>query len=271
MTGEEVGERLSALFEPREVKWKPQSVKGNRAMAIAYIDCRVIQDRLDEVMGVENWQDGYEIVPDGSVVCRLAVRINGEWVTKTDVGSPSEQPDGGDRLKAAFSDALKRAAVKYGIGRYIYRLPNQWVDYDPQKRQFVSTPQLPAWAIPKANTPMPAAKADPYTEPPPVEPKPAKAAKTKPKTLAELYAALNAAPPPTAETFGKYVVNASTALMALIPNHRIEELTDSLISFLKLPAADPIRYEFLKPPQVESGWNHCKQFVKRLADTTPKE
>jgi hypothetical protein len=57
---------------------------------------------------------------------------------------PSEQPDGGDRLKAAFSDALKRAAVKYGVGRYLYRLPSQWVDYDPQRRQFKTTLLVPA-------------------------------------------------------------------------------------------------------------------------------
>jgi hypothetical protein len=73
----------------------------------------------------------------------LRCRIGGEWIVKTDVGGPSEQPDGGDRLKAAFSDALKRAAVKFGIGRYLYRLPPQWVDYDPQKRKFLHTPKLP--------------------------------------------------------------------------------------------------------------------------------
>ena len=65
-----------------------------------------------------------------------------------DVGSQSEQPDGGDRTKAAFSDALKRAAVKFGIGRYLYRLPAQWVDYDSHKREFVKPPTLPAAAVP---------------------------------------------------------------------------------------------------------------------------
>jgi hypothetical protein len=143
---------LSAPFDVREVKFKPQSVKGNRALALAYIDCRVIQDRLDDVLGVENWMDEYEILTDGSVICRLKLKLNGEWVTKSDVGSPSEQPDQGDRLKAAFSDALKRAAVKFGIGRYLYRLPAVWTDYDSQKKQFSQTPQLPAWAIPRPKT-----------------------------------------------------------------------------------------------------------------------
>ncbi len=144
---------LSAPFAVGEVKFKPQSVKGNRALALAYIDCRVIQDRLDDVLGVENWMDEYEILADGSVMCRLKLKLSGEWVTKSDVGSPSEQPDGGDRLKAAFSDALKRAAVKFGIGRYLYRLPAVWTDYDPQKKQFTQPPQLPAWALPPKKTP----------------------------------------------------------------------------------------------------------------------
>jgi Rad52/22 family double-strand break repair protein len=141
---------LAEPFEPREVKFKPQSVKNNRCLAMAYIDARLIQDRLDEVLGVENWTDSYTILNDGSVMCRLRLKLGDRWITKTDVGSPSEQPDGGDRLKAAFSDALKRAAVKFGIGRYLYRLPAQWVDYDGMKKQIVSPPQLPAWALPKA-------------------------------------------------------------------------------------------------------------------------
>src|SRR5262245_49381446 len=139
---------LSAPFDPSEVKFKPAVVSGNRAMALAYVDARVIQDRLDDVLGVTGWQDDYEVLPDNSVVCRLRLKLGDEWITKVDVGGPSEQPDGGDRMKAAFSDALKRAAVKFGVGRYLYRLPAQWVDYDPQKRQLLRAPVLPDWAVP---------------------------------------------------------------------------------------------------------------------------
>src|SRR5205823_10564844 len=110
---------------------------------------RAIMDRLDNVVGVENWQDRYQLLPDNSVMCQLRIRIGERWITKADVGGPSEQPDEGDRRKAAFSDALKRAAVKFGIGRYLYRLPPQWVDYDPHKKQFVRTPPLPPSAIPR--------------------------------------------------------------------------------------------------------------------------
>jgi hypothetical protein len=139
---------LAAPFDPREVRFKPGAIAGNRALALAYADARVIQDRLDEVLGVEGWQDAYKCLPDGSVVCRLRLRLGDDWITKVDVGGPSEQPDAGDRVKAAFSDALKRAAVKFGVGRYLYRLPAQWADYDPQRRQFVHPPTLPVFARP---------------------------------------------------------------------------------------------------------------------------
>lgn len=164
---------LAAPFDPAMVRFKPAVVTGNRALALAYVDARVIQDRLDEVLGVEGWQDDYECLPDGSVVCRLRLRLGNEWVTKVDVGSPSEQPDGGDRLKAAFSDALKRAAVKFGIGRYLYRLPSQWVDYDPQRRQIMKTPPLPAFAIPhKEPAPKAESSAPSRAKPVPAVPSP---------------------------------------------------------------------------------------------------
>lgn len=158
---EELTELLAAPFDSREVRFKPAVVSGNRALALAYVDARVIQDRLDDVLGVTGWQDEYECLPDGSVVCRLRLRLGEEWITKMDVGGPSEQPDEGDRRKAAFSDALKRAAVKFGIGRYLYRLPSQWVEYDSRKRQFAHTPSLPPSALPR---PKKAARTEPEAE-----------------------------------------------------------------------------------------------------------
>lgn len=160
-----ISEALSAPFEVREIKFKPKMVKNNRALAMAYIDARLIQDRLDQVLGVENWQDNYDLLPDGSVICRLKLKLGNRWITKTDVGSPSEQPDSGDRLKAAFSDALKRAAVKFGIGRYLYRLPAQWVDYDPVKKQLTQLPQLPDSALP-SRKPSPSRTTESLRQPP---------------------------------------------------------------------------------------------------------
>jgi hypothetical protein len=67
----------------------PLSVSGHRALAATYIDSRAVQDRLDDVLGVDGWQDDYQCPPDGAVVCRLRCRISGEWLVKVDVGGPS--------------------------------------------------------------------------------------------------------------------------------------------------------------------------------------
>ena len=175
MDAAEIRRRLADPFPASVVGWKAQTVKNNRALAVAYIDARDVMDRLDDVFGVGGWQDTYSPMGDG-VLCALAVRIDGEWVEKQDVGSPSEQPDAGDRAKAAVSDALKRAAVKFGVGRYLYSLPTLWADYDPTKKQLAAPPQLPAWAMPggsgRPNTPAPGVNAHRATNPPPDAPPP---------------------------------------------------------------------------------------------------
>lgn len=135
--------KLADFFPAKEIKWKAQSVKGNRCLAIAYLTSRVVMDRLDEVVGCENWRDDYTVLPNGSVMCRLEIFNGKEWIYKTDTGSQSEQPDEGDRMKAAFSDALKRAAVKFGIGRYLAKFPHEWTDYDPARKTISVTPPIP--------------------------------------------------------------------------------------------------------------------------------
>ena len=168
-------------FNPAAVKWKPSVVRQNRALALAYIDARLVMERLDRVVHIDGWRDEYTLLPDGSVECRLSVRVGDQWVTKADVGSQSEQPDCGDRMKAAYSDALKRAAVKFGIGRYLYRLPQQWVDYDPAAKRITKAPRLPDFAVPVGPDPTEEPDADeppePKTEPPAAAPQqqPAKA------------------------------------------------------------------------------------------------
>ncbi len=181
---ESLTQQLLAPFESNQVKFKPAVVTGNRALALPYVDARVIQDRLDEVLGVAGWQAEYECLPDGSVVCRLRLRLGSEWITKMDVGGPSEQPDEGDRRKAAFSDALKRAAVKFGVARYLYRLSPLWVDWDAQKKKFLKDPQLPASALPKkADLRVPVRNGTAPTEKPPeAVPVPAVAARSEPTT-----------------------------------------------------------------------------------------
>jgi hypothetical protein len=157
MTGREVTAALAEPFAADRIGWKAQATSkdGNKALAVAYIDARDVMDRLDEVVGAASWQTSFEVLADGNVVCELSIHFDGGWVSKCDVGGESEQKDEGDRRKASFSDALKRAAVQWGIGRYLYRLDGVWCEYDSQRKQLKGTPKLPAWALPKGSAPAP--------------------------------------------------------------------------------------------------------------------
>lgn len=151
-TPEEIREALEAPFPGNEVKCRPgtRTKDGKKAMVIWYIDARLVMDRLDDVFGVMGWEDSYEVVFDKkAVVCTLRVWDDCRkcWVAKSDVGGESEQPDEGDRHKAAFSDALKRAAVKFGIGRYLYDVKGQWAEMG--QYGFASQPAMPSQFLPK--------------------------------------------------------------------------------------------------------------------------
>jgi hypothetical protein len=115
---------LFAEFPKEDIHWRAQSVTkdGSKAMALAYINARDVMDRLDAVCGAADWQDRYE-VHGGRVVCYLSIRVDDEWVTKADgAGDTAVEAE-----KGGLSDAFKRAAVKWGIGRYLYGLDAPWV------------------------------------------------------------------------------------------------------------------------------------------------
>ena len=125
--------KLAAPFPPDCVSWRVGSTTKNKdkGLALAYIDARDVMERLDAVCGPENWQDRYEF--HGSrTVCYLSIRIGDEWITKADGAGDSDV----EAEKGSISDALKRAAVKWGIGRYLYDMPSPWVEIEAFGRSF---------------------------------------------------------------------------------------------------------------------------------------
>jgi hypothetical protein len=101
--------------------------------------------RLDAVVGPANWSFDFDVLsPDGKMV-RGKLTVLG--VTKCDAGEGSSEDE---VLKSAVSDALKRAAVHFGIGRYLYYLPSVWAPYDQRKRQFVEPPRISPAAVERA-------------------------------------------------------------------------------------------------------------------------
>lgn len=127
---------LAALQKPfpaSEIEWRVGSTNGEKTkgLALAYLTARHVMERLDEVAGVGNWQDRYEF-HGPRTVCYLSLRVGDEWITKADGAGDSDV----EAEKGAISDALKRAAVKWGIGRYLYNTGNIWVEIEPAGRSF---------------------------------------------------------------------------------------------------------------------------------------
>lgn len=114
------------------IHWRAQSLTrdGTKAMALAYMDARDVMDRLDTVCGPENWQDSYVESAKGRVICTISIRVGDTWVSKSD-GAGDTAVEG---EKGGISDAFKRAAVKWGIGRYLYDMPTPWAECETYER-----------------------------------------------------------------------------------------------------------------------------------------
>jgi hypothetical protein len=108
---------LAAPFEDHEVKIR--AAQGGRQLH--YITARTAMNRLDSVLGPENWWDEYAPL-ENSVICRLTIRLpDGQVITKSDAGGYAGMADSGDDDKSGFSDSFKRACAKFGVARYLYR------------------------------------------------------------------------------------------------------------------------------------------------------
>lgn len=129
--------QLKEPFPADRVSWRVGSTNADktRGMALAYIDARDVQDRLDTVCGAHLWQCRFHLL-GVTTVCELGVKVGEDWVWKAD-GAGATDFEG---EKGALSDAFKRAAVKWGIGRYLYDVDAPWVAIEGSGKSFKIKP-----------------------------------------------------------------------------------------------------------------------------------
>lgn len=145
---DEIWQKLRAPFEHDEVGWVPIASYPRQAkdkdlqkvLLSPYADARAVQQRLDDVVGPENWKAAYEPGPDGGVLCALSIRVGDEWITKCDAAENTAV----EPVRGGISQAFKRAAVAWGIGRYLYGIAPVWAKVDDRGRW--PDPVLPATA-----------------------------------------------------------------------------------------------------------------------------
>ena len=136
-----IEQKLKAPFPDKEVKWRVGSVSipKNKVQLLAYVDARAVQDRLDEVFGIEGWESHFQCI-EKNFICTITCHF-------PDLNRPGEtisisKSDGAEQTdfeawKGGISDAFKRAAVQFGVGRYLYASDAPWVEVTPQRPQGV--------------------------------------------------------------------------------------------------------------------------------------
>lgn len=145
----------------KDIDWRigRSGVSDGRVWAtvLAYLNARSVMDLLDEVCGPGNWKDRYWR-EGNAVMCGLSIKVGDEWVEKVDAAEETDI----EAVKGGVSGAFKRAAVKWGIGRYLYDLTEgrpRIVDKGTDGAKYAKTkegqifywlpPQLPDWALPE--------------------------------------------------------------------------------------------------------------------------
>lgn len=168
----ELMENLQRPFEGRDIEWRVGSCGQKKdggfwAKALAYVTNRAIMSRLDDLLGVDGWKNEFRewnVGESHGVLCGLSLKIGGEWITKWDGAENTDF----EPVKGGLSSSMKRTAVQWGIGRYLYNLDETWVECSASKGQgnwnyaktpkvngadgaafYWKTPTLPAWALPQ--------------------------------------------------------------------------------------------------------------------------
>lgn len=155
-------ELLDSPFPAQDIEWRIQQAGKNNSgiwvKVLAYVTNRAIMKRLDEVCGKSGWCNEYrDIQNNGGVECGLSIKVGDEWITKWDAAEKTQV----EAVKGGRSGAMKRAAVQWGIGRYLYDLDVGFATVSDKKLPgfvyaqtkelgpfFWKPPELPAWALP---------------------------------------------------------------------------------------------------------------------------
>lgn len=141
-----IGSDMDALFAEfrkpltsAEIEWKIATNKtGQNATLVPYIDNRAVLNRLDKAFGPGGWQSTF-VACDGGFLCGISILIEGQWVWKWDGAGKSEI----EPFKGGVSDAQKRAAHQWGLGRELYSYPMIQLKWEGENKKFIPYHVLP--------------------------------------------------------------------------------------------------------------------------------
>jgi hypothetical protein len=128
LTAEDL-KKLSAPFPKDKIGIKVATIskQGDKAMLVPYLQHTYVADRIEEVD--PSWSSAIISETYGQKGCATSMALTIKGVTRANVGE-------GDEPKGAASDALKRCAMLFGIGRDFYDSGRSWVPYDEGRDKF---------------------------------------------------------------------------------------------------------------------------------------
>lgn len=127
-TPEELRQALAAPFSNGDIEWRVSATTQDKTkgLAVPYVTNRAIQNRLDSTLGIDGWQNEFRPWKDGKAqLCGISIYFHEQkqWLTKWDGADDSDF----ESVKGGLSDSMKRAAVEWGVGRYLYGMTQIWV------------------------------------------------------------------------------------------------------------------------------------------------
>jgi hypothetical protein len=125
-------------FPADAVLSRVQVTTATSALVVYYIDARHVSERLNQLIP-GHWSDSYtttEVGDQHGIQCTLFATVGEHTARVCDIGTKQANDDMGG-LKAMYSDAFKRAAVKFGIGVSLYAQPTTWVPEEKNGTQFL--------------------------------------------------------------------------------------------------------------------------------------
>jgi hypothetical protein len=156
---------LEMPFSAKHIEWRLGAVNDSKSLgrALPSVATSAIEDRFSEVVGFGGWEAKYRVVEAEVAVhklvymfCAISLSIEGGWVTREDcvaiTASSESGRERGDPMRAAMADAFKRAAARWGVGRYLYEITPPLVELVDGKR-FAAPPSLPANLLPNGESP----------------------------------------------------------------------------------------------------------------------
>ncbi len=142
-TANEIQAALAMPFAAEDLEWRIQMAfeSSMQGIAVPYVTNRAIQNRLDEVVGPQNWYNEYQpwhgTGKREAQICGISIYFEGRgFITKWDGAEDSDI----EPVKGGLSDSMKRAAVQWGIGRVLYNMDTVFVGIEKKGKSYIIKP-----------------------------------------------------------------------------------------------------------------------------------